>query len=151
MLSIVLSELLKAIVSQVNVVVLILERVVVRACPQIAFFVEVKLILVVGKGPHADVKLPTLEQHRPFNVLLDHPVRVELPRREELLDFLQTVKDLDPPSLVHVSRLDEPVILLAVLYRCLLLQTGPFVLLQIHVSCNELMELIGVELRGNYE
>jgi hypothetical protein len=61
-----------------HVVILILERVVVRAGPQIALFVEVKLLLVRGKSPHSDVKLSPLEQQRSLDVLLNDPIGVEL-------------------------------------------------------------------------
>ena len=80
MLSIVLAMLLQAVIRQVNVIVLVFEGVVVTASPEIPFLVVIELVLVRGKGPHSDVKLAAFEQKRALNVLLDHPIRVELPR-----------------------------------------------------------------------
>jgi hypothetical protein len=129
----------------VHVVVLVGEGIVVRTCAQITLLVAKEILLVSGECPHADVELAALEQHGPLDILLDYPVGIELARGEEFLDLLQTIEDLDPPTLIHVSRLHKPVVLLAVLLWRLFLKAGTIVLLQVHVPSHKLMKLIGVE------
>ncbi len=57
-----------------HVVVLVIERVVVRASPKIAILIEEELSLVSSNAPHPDVKLPSLKQHWLLYVLLNDPV-----------------------------------------------------------------------------
>ena len=149
MFSIVVSILLQAVIGEMHVVVLILERVIVRAGPQIALLVVIELVLVWCISPHSDIELSPFEQHWLLNVLLNHPVGIELPRGEELLNLLQTVKDLYAAALVHVCRLHKPIVFFAMLLRSLLFDAGSLVFLKVHVSRYKLMKLVCVQLRSN--
>jgi hypothetical protein len=61
MLSVIVSILLQTVVCEVHVVIFILERIVIRAGSEIAFFVEVEVLLVGCYGPDSDVELTSFE------------------------------------------------------------------------------------------
>jgi len=75
-LPVVITIFLQTVVSQVHIVVLVVEGVVVRASPQISLIVTVKLILVRCESPHSYVELSSLKEQRLLNVLLHDPVGI---------------------------------------------------------------------------
>ena len=110
-----------------HVVVLVVERVVVRASPKIAILIEEELSLVGSNAPHSDVKLPSLKQHRLLYVLLNDPVGVDRLRREKLLNLHHAVEDFNPSALIKVGWLYKPVVLSAVLLRSAFLRREPVI------------------------
>ena len=65
------------------------------------------------------------------------------------MNLLQTVKDLNAAALVHVCRLNKPIVFFAMLLRSLLFEAGSLVFLKVHVSRYKLMKLVSVQLRSN--
>jgi hypothetical protein len=115
MLPVIVSVLLQAVIRQVNVVILIGQRVIITAGPQIALFVNVKLIFPGVERPDAEVKLPLPVEHGLLHVLLHYPERVHWPREDKLLDVLDVPEDLYALTLVHSGWFHQPDVVLTVL------------------------------------
>ena len=105
-LPVVVTILLKAIVCQMNVVILVGEGVVVTGCPHVALLIHEQLILPGEQSPYTQVKLSLTEEHGLLYVFLDDPEGVHRPRKDELLDVLDIAEDLDAFALVHSGRFD---------------------------------------------
>ena len=106
--AIVCSKLLQAVVCQVHIVVAVCQVVVVRASPQVAMSVHEHLVLAVDEGPNTDVKLPTLKEKWPLDVLLHHTAGELRTTVNELSHLIQLREDLYPPSLVGICRFNQP-------------------------------------------
>ena len=113
--SVVVSVLLQAVISQVDVVVSALWVVFRGGGPEVAVFVIEKLVLACGHCPHPDIELPAFEQQRLLYVLLDDPQRVDRLGPEALLDLFQAPADLDALALVQSCRFDQPHVFFTVL------------------------------------
>ena len=114
---VVVTELLQAVVGQVDVVVSCVGVVLAARGPQVPVLVVEQVVLARGDGPDPDVELPALEQEWPFYILLHEPERVRQFAFEKGVNLLNTPADLDAPALVQSCRFDEPHILGAVLGR----------------------------------
>jgi len=58
MFAVVVSELLKAVVCQMNIIVLVAETVIVRGSTHIAFLIDIKFMFVSEEGPDPQVEFP---------------------------------------------------------------------------------------------
>ncbi len=57
MLTVVVAMLLQAVISQMNVVILIIERILVAASTEISLFVIIEFLFVIPKCPHSYIEL----------------------------------------------------------------------------------------------
>lgn len=111
----VLSLVLKALVGQMDLVVLGRGRVVVRRCPKIAVLVDINFEGVGHQGPNSNVKLSLLVKQGLLNVLLDNPILVyQRLGIQKGLDVPHLSHYFDASSLVGRLWLDQPNVLLAV-------------------------------------
>lgn len=76
MLAIFVTNLLQAVIREVNVVIFVRERIVGARRPDVAFLVHIEIVLAGKKGPDSDVELPALEEQRLLDVFLDYPEAV---------------------------------------------------------------------------
>jgi hypothetical protein len=66
------------------------------------------LVLTVDESPDTDVKLPTLKEKWPFDVLLDDAAGELRTTFNELSHLIQLRENLYPPSLICIGRFHQP-------------------------------------------
>ena len=103
----------------VNIIV-VLQTIRRTRSPQVPFFVEVNLVLGRHHRPNSNVKFPLFVKQWLFYVLLYHEMLMmvtSLAFIDEFKHLRQVLEYTDSSTLVHVSGLYEPDVLLAVLHR----------------------------------
>ena len=94
-----------------NEFALVVQSVGVRAGSQIAWLVQVQILLVIDEGKYSDVKLAALIQQRSLDILLDDEVLSLLLAAEKCKQLLVRGDELDASSPVLVFGLENPQIL----------------------------------------
>ena len=117
MLAIIISIFLKAVISQMNIVILIRQAVVVTRGTHVALFVNVKLVSPCEQCPNSQVKLPPPVKHGLLNVLLHDPESIVGACEYELLNVLDVPEDLYAFTLIECSWFHEPNVVLAMFER----------------------------------
>ena len=118
MLPVVVSELLQTVVSQMNIIVFVRQRIVITGRPHVPFLVDVELQLVCKQSPNPQIKFPPSVQQRLFNVLLHHPEAIAWrSRKYKLLDVFNVSKYFYASALIQGCWLHQPNVLFAVLVR----------------------------------
>ena len=80
--------------------------------------VEVNAKVIRDDCPDTDIKLPTVEEKRMLDVLLNDPgPDLRIAMKDALIYLPQGSKDLDASALIKRCWLNEPHVLFAVLYR----------------------------------
>ena len=136
MLAILISMLLETIVGQVDIVVPVWELIGIGGSPQIALIVHVDLLLLVYYDPDSDVKLSSLEEERPLDILLYYPTRVLRSRSNEFDDIMELIEDFDASPLIGCGRLHQPNIVSTMFHGCPFLRREAF--LDLFISLKEL-------------
>ena len=120
-------------------IIMVLQTIGWTRGPQVAFFVEVNLVLGRHYRPYTNVEFPLFVKQWLLYVFLHNEMLMMvtiLALIDEFNHLCQVLEDADSSTLVHVSGLHEPDVLLAVLHRKALL--GCVSLLQLLESRNQL-------------
>lgn len=146
---------LKANVGQVHHDVVVVEVVSFARGSQIALVEKVDVevgcrFLHVHQCPHPDVEFALTVEQRPLDVLLDDPLRVGRLLFYVLLDVSNFRENLYAPALIKCSRFQNPLIVLAVLFRNRLVNRQPLANVQIGESLFKLLH-VAARARGEDE
>ena len=95
-LPIVIAVLLKAVVRQMDVVLRGVHIIVKGGSPEVAVLVHEDVDVRGYEDPDPDVEFAPVVEKRAFDVFLCDPRRIQWLRLQELLDFFNLLKDLDP-------------------------------------------------------
>jgi hypothetical protein len=107
MLSIVISILLQTVISQVHIVVLVRQRVVITWSPDITLFINVKVIFACENWPDPYIKFPAFEEKGSFDIFLDYPELIgRWSRCNKLLNIPNIPEYFNSFSLIHSCRFD---------------------------------------------
>jgi len=104
MLAIEVGKSLLGVVSEVDESVVLLDFEFRGGGPKVPLLMHKYFILVGTDDPHPDVELPSLEQQRPLDILLDHSTGVFLLLTQHLPDFLEFVAHFDSFAFVESRR-----------------------------------------------
>ena len=143
---------LQAVVRQMNVLVVrVITGVNFAWGSNIPLVVNIEVLTAVCERPKSNVKLPTFVKQRFLKVLLNHPIGKLYTRFKKSDNLVEIVEDFDSFTLVFISRLYQPHILVTMLLRYPLFDglTVPF--LQVLISPNELVILVCFKIWTQYE
>ena len=118
MFRVVLTSDLKAMIGQVDEVVLVGQVKSARTGAQIALSVEVDLEIFGDDDPDPNIKLASIQEQGPLDILLDYPVfDLNVLIKHVILYIFHALKDAYPSTTIQKGWFNKPHVFLTVLGR----------------------------------
>lgn len=102
--------LLQTLISEMHLLIFVLNVVLLATCAQVAFLVVVNMKFLSQETPHTNVKLTVFVEKRFLYVFLDHPITF-FERKDVIGNLFSVLEDLNATTLVKSRWFNHPHVL----------------------------------------